>query len=189
MASQGDKEKQEKQAAAEQSIKAEFIHDVAAYMKGTTLEVVVPQLESKLMKLKQVEQTLMQKKAKLHGKLPEISKALQIVDKLLDVKGSEEATVLDYELCQGIFAKAKVENVASVNLWLGAGVMVEYPLEEAKDLLEQNLKNCRANLAVCNEDLDFIKDQRTITEVSIARVFNFDVEAKRREKENISNVD
>lgn len=40
--------------------------------------------------------------------------------------------LIDYELAESVFAKAKVSNVCSVNLWLGADVMVEYSLEEAK---------------------------------------------------------
>ncbi len=40
--------------------------------------------------------------------------------------------VIDYELAESVFAKTKVSNVRSVNLWLGADVMVEYPLAEAK---------------------------------------------------------
>ena len=32
----------------------------------------------------------------------------------------------------------------SVYLWLGANVMLEYPLDEAKELLETNVKDVRA---------------------------------------------
>lgn len=46
--------------------------------------------------------------------------------------------VLDFGLSEQIFAKAKVKDVLSVGLWLGADVMLEYPLEEAKQLLVGN---------------------------------------------------
>ncbi len=42
---------------------------------------------------------------------------------------------LDFGLSQQVYAKAKVKDVTSVGLWLGADVMLDYPLEEAKQLL------------------------------------------------------
>ena len=42
---------------------------------------------------------------------------------------------VDFSLSQQIYAKAKVKDVTSVGLWLGADVMLDYPLEEAKELL------------------------------------------------------
>ena len=53
-----------------------------------------------------------------------------MVVKLVESEGAEMA--LDFELGSSVYCKAKVSDVTSVNLWLGAGVMVEYPLEEAK---------------------------------------------------------
>ena len=42
---------------------------------------------------------------------------------------------LDFGLSEQIFARAHVKDVTSVALWLGADVMLEYPLQEAKELL------------------------------------------------------
>ena len=53
-----------------------------------------------------------------------------MVVRLIEAQGSEMA--LDFELAPNVYTKAKVADVTSVNLWLGAGVMVEYPLDEAK---------------------------------------------------------
>lgn len=46
-----------------------------------------------------------------------------------------QTTILDFSLSDQVYARAKIDNVDSVGLWLGAGVMVEYALEEAKSLL------------------------------------------------------
>jgi hypothetical protein len=43
--------------------------------------------------------------------------------------------IVDYALTDHVFGKAKLVNVESVNIWLGAHVMLEYPLHEAKELL------------------------------------------------------
>lgn len=41
-------------------------------------------------------------------------------------------TVLDFSLSDQVFARARLADVAAVNLWLGAGVMLEYSLEDAQ---------------------------------------------------------
>lgn len=55
--------------------------------------------------------------------------------------------------------------------------------QEAKELLETNLSNCKANIKTFNTNLEVLKDYNTITEVSIARVYNYDVENRRKQKE------
>lgn len=44
-------------------------------------------------------------------------------------------TIVDFSLSDHVYARAKLRDVQSVGLWLGAGVMVEYTLDEAKELL------------------------------------------------------
>ena len=59
----------------------------------------------------------------------------------------EDDILVDYMISDTIWAKAKVnKEVNTVNLWLGANTMVEYTLEEAKNLLSKNLVNAKGNL-------------------------------------------
>lgn len=44
-------------------------------------------------------------------------------------------TLVDFSLSDQVYARAKLRDVDSVGLWLGAGIMVEYSLDEAKTLL------------------------------------------------------
>uniref|UniRef100_A0A3Q2FYC7 Prefoldin subunit 3 n=1 Tax=Cyprinodon variegatus TaxID=28743 RepID=A0A3Q2FYC7_CYPVA len=64
-----------------------------------------------------------------------------------------------------------------------ANVMLEYDINEAQALLEKNLSTASRNLETLEEDLDYLRDQCTTTEVNMARVYNWDV--KRRSKENL----
>ncbi|KAF4789034.1 Phosphatidylinositol-binding clathrin assembly protein [Turdus rufiventris] len=48
-----------------------------------------------------------------------------------------------------------------------ANVMLEYDIDEAQALLEKNLSTATKNLDLLEEDLDFLRDQFTTTEVSI----------------------
>ncbi|KAJ6657437.1 hypothetical protein lerEdw1_002496 [Lerista edwardsae] len=65
-----------------------------------------------------------------------------------------------------------------------ANVMLEYDIDEAQALLEKNLSTATRNLESLEEDLDFLRDQFTTTEVNMARVYNWDV--KRRNKDDPS---
>jgi len=45
--------------------------------------------------------------------------------------------------------------------------MLEYTIEEADKLLSKNLSTAQNNLKELQDDLDFLRDQYTTTEVSI----------------------
>lgn len=54
--------------------------------------------------------------------------------------------------------------------------MLEYDIDEAQALLEKNLSTATRNLDSLEEDLDFLRDQFTTTEVSILLICRSDVE-------------
>lgn len=49
--------------------------------------------------------------------------------------------------------------------------MLEYDIDEAQALLEKNLATASRNLDSLEEDLDFLRDQFTTTEVSILKLW------------------
>ena len=77
--------------------------------------------------------------------------------------------------------------------------MLSYPIDEAETLLEGKLSGAQQTLANCEEDLDFLREQITVRlpvfalkppaeylqqtlEVATARVYNWDVTMKRKDK-------
>ena len=60
--------------------------------------------------------------------------------------------------------------------------MLAYPLPEAETLLESKLSAACSSLDNCEEDLDFLREQITTLEVATARVYNWDVAMRRKEK-------
>ena len=70
--------------------------------------------------------------------------------------------------------------IDDVYLWLGANVMVAYPLAEAQELLDSKLAKAREAITGCDEDLEFLRVQITTLEVATARVYNWDVGERRR---------
>ncbi|CAL8460558.1 g87 [Coccomyxa elongata] len=163
--------------------KAVFIEDVAAFLEGRTADEAIKELNANYQNYKLIEQELQQSRLRLVAKIPEIQKALAAVEMLINKQQEGQEVVLDFGLSEQIFAKAKVKDVSSVGLWLGADVMLEYPLEEAKQLLTTNLNNAKENLKTNSKEVDIMKDFSTTTEVSIARIYNFDVTRKRTSKE------
>ncbi|OJD13076.1 hypothetical protein AJ78_06433 [Emergomyces pasteurianus Ep9510] len=61
--------------------------------------------------------------------------------------------------------------------------MLAYPIDEAVELLTEKLRAAEASFANCEEDLEFLREQITTLEVATARVYNWDVVQKRKEKE------
>jgi hypothetical protein len=121
-------------------------------------------------------------------KIPDIEKSLALVKMLQkkreEVDGTddnEDAVVITrYNLCDNVYGKAEVDtSVGIVNLWLGANVMLEYTYQEAMDLLQHNLSSAQTELVSVKEDLALVRDQIVTSEVSMSRIFNWDVRRKR----------
>ena len=56
--------------------------------------------------------------------------------------------------------------------------MVEYPIDEASEMLKQKIDQVNSNLEKANEDLSFIREQITTVEVNLARIYNWTVKNK-----------
>ena len=64
--------------------------------------------------------------------------------------------------------------------------MLEYPIDEAIELLEKNSHSATSSLESAQKDLDKCKDQITTLEVNMARVYNWDVQKKKKVKPTTS---
>ncbi|KAI3966821.1 hypothetical protein MKX01_006758 [Papaver californicum] len=160
---------------------ASFVSDVQTYLAQSGLDVTssLAFLQERLQQYKMVEMKLLAQQRELQAKVPDIEKCLDIVATLQAKKGTGEELIADFEVSEGIYSRARIEESDSVCLWLGANVMLEYTSEEASALLQKNLDNAKASLEVLIADLQFLRDQVTITQVTIARVYNWDVHQRR----------
>ena len=57
--------------------------------------------------------------------------------------------------------------------------MLSYPPSEARKLLEDKLHTACTNLENTKQDLLFLREQITTTEVNVARLYNHDVKLRR----------
>lgn len=171
---------------------APFIEKVDSIIKNpeTDFENVMRMFQERLQQYKYMELSKKQQMADLNIKIPDIEKNLEIIDHIQERKSEDDedgdAKVIEtnYELNDTLYTKASidVEKLNSVYLWLGADVMLEYPLDEAVVLLNDRLNKNNEQLKIIKEDLEFLKENITTMEVNTARLYNWDVE--RRKKAN-----
>ena len=65
--------------------------------------------------------------------------------------------------------------------------MLEYSTDEATQLLEKNLGVATRSLKEVQGDIDYCKDQITTVEVAMARVYNWDVQQRKKKEASSSS--
>ncbi|KAK6387693.1 uncharacterized protein PV06_04717 [Exophiala oligosperma] len=185
-----------------------FMTNVNDYVKSLEdVESTLTRFQEMVSKYTFMQQNVERRAAGLKEKLPEMKRTLEVVRFLKKKRGAtttattttaeEDLDELDldgdghgrgdkvettFSLQDTLYAKATIEpsKVDEVYLWLGANVMVAYPLDEAEGLLAGKLEKAKESLVAAEEDLEFLRVQITTLEVAIARVHNWDVGEKRK---------
>ncbi|PNP60480.1 hypothetical protein THARTR1_00504 [Trichoderma harzianum] len=129
-----------------------------------------------------MELNLQRRMTGLREKIPDIQKTLDTVQFLKLRKEETDPIETTFELNDTLYAKANIPPTEEVYIWLGANVMLSYPVDEAETLLTSKLSAAKTSLSNCEEDLDFLREQITTMEVATARVYNWEVVQKRKEK-------
>ncbi|UNI17657.1 peptide chain release factor 1 [Purpureocillium takamizusanense] len=162
---------------------APFVDNVEDYV--ATRQDVEPTLRSfqeMISKYQFMEMNLQRRMGGLKDKIPDIQKTLDTVQFLKSRKDEIEPIESTFELNETLYARANIPPTDEVYIWLGANVMLSYPVDEAETLLTSKLSTAKTSLSNCEEDLDFLREQITTMEVAIARVYNWEVVQKRKDK-------
>ncbi|KAI1409290.1 Prefoldin, subunit 3 [Hypoxylon sp. FL1857] len=162
---------------------APFVDKVEDYVTSREdVQSTLRSFQEMISKYQFMELNLQRRVAGLKDKMPDIEKTLETV-KFLKTRTEESDPIeTTFELNDTLYAKASIPPTDEVYLWLGANVMLAYPIDEAESLLTSKLAAAKQSYANCEEDLDFLREQITTMEVAIARVYNWDVVQKRKEK-------
>lgn len=164
---------------------AQFVEDVDTFMAkedNASAQEVIKRLDEQLNKYKFMEVHLQARRKKLKSQIPDIKSSLQIVKEMKTRKDTSEVIETRFLLSDQVYMQANIPPTDRVCLWLGANVMLEYGLEDAEGLLSKNLGNATKNLTQVEHDLDFLRNQCTTTEVTMARIYNWDVKRRRAQK-------
>lgn len=183
-----------------------FLPNVTDYVKTQAeVEGTLQRFQEMISKYQFMSQNVERRAVGLREKLPEMRKSLDTVrflrmskengvdasiedadeDNLDEGVGNKGCVETIFPLQDTLYAHATVDTreLDSVYLWLGANVMVAYPLAEAEVMLKEKLDKAKESLKAAEEDLEFIRIQTTTLEVATARVHNWDVGEKRKLKE------
>jgi len=159
------------------------VEELLASAEGASVESLIGAFNELHQKYKVLETHKVRTRQAMKQKIPEIKRTLELVQHLTERHEKNEDFTAHYSLSDMLYARAKIHSKGFVCLWLGANVMVEYPYEEAMQILTVSLTNARDRLHICDADLETLRDQIITVEVNMARVFNFDVK-RRRELKN-----
>lgn len=140
---------------------------------------VLKKLDEQHSKYKFMEFNIATKRRRLKQQIPDLENSLKMIELL---KKQEKDMETQFLLSEQAFVKTTIPPTKTVCLWLGANVMLEYPLDEAEVLLKSNYDSAIINLKCLEHDQDFLRDQITTTEVNMARVYNWDVKRRQAAK-------
>ncbi|KAK7210452.1 hypothetical protein V2G26_017630 [Clonostachys chloroleuca] len=162
---------------------APFVDKVEDYVASRDdVEPTLRSFQEMISKYQFMEVNLQQRMTGLREKIPDIQKTLDTVRFLKLRKEETEPIETTFELNDTLYARANIPPTEEVHIWLGANVMLSYPIDEAEVLLGSKLTTAQTSLTNCEEDLDFLREQITTMEVAIARVYNWEVVQKRKDK-------
>ncbi|CAG8035324.1 unnamed protein product [Penicillium olsonii] len=166
---------------------APFIDNVSDYVSSRDdVEPTLRRFQEMISKYQFMEVNAQRRGQGLREKIPDIRKTLEMVRFLVLRKESNTEADLEtnFELNDTLYARASISpaDAEEVYLWLGANVMLAYPLGEAESMLDEKLSGAEQSLKNCEEDLEFLREQITTLEVATARVYNWDVVQRRKDK-------
>lgn len=161
--------------------KSELIEDVESWLvkEKMSVEEAETVLREKYGKYKYVESSMTAQKQRMAEKIPEFDNSLSIIDTLIAKRAANESFETTFLLSDDVYTKATVQKPETVSIWLGANVMVEYDLENAKALLGKNRESIQKVVDELTNELAYIKDQITTTEVNMSHIVNHGVNQRR----------
>ncbi|QSZ31481.1 hypothetical protein DSL72_001046 [Monilinia vaccinii-corymbosi] len=162
---------------------APFVDRVEDYVSSREdVEPTLRRFQEMISKYQFMEVNLQKRISGYKINIPDIQKTLDTVRFLKTRKEGSDPIQATFELNDTLYAKANIPPTQEVYLWLGANVMLSYPIDEAEELLSKRLATAKQNCSNCEDDLDFLREQITTMDVATARVYNWDVTMKRKEK-------
>jgi prefoldin subunit 5 len=121
---------------------------------------------------------LAMREGRIRDKIDEIKRSMEAITHM--ASHSSETLTVDYQLGDTLMAKARLEPGAKVHLWLGANILLEYELEDAKRLLGEKLQDNEAALERVRHDQKFTREQMTTVEVATSRLINHVIESRKK---------
>ncbi|KAI9670308.1 MAG: hypothetical protein M1831_006522 [Alyxoria varia] len=158
---------------------APFVDKVEDYVSSRAeVESTLKRFQELISKYQFMQANTEKRLSGLKEKVPDIRKTLDMVRFLQTrqvrrnlhhpFRNRPDSEPLDtlFELNDTLYAKAEVPHTDEVYLWLGANIMLSYPIDEASELLNSKLQGAKQKIEDCEEDLDFLREQITLSRIA-----------------------
>ncbi|SCU91069.1 LAFA_0F01684g1_1 [Lachancea sp. 'fantastica'] len=165
---------------------APFVEKVEDFIKDPSdFDVCFNKFQERLSKYKYMQESKLLTVKQLKQKIPDIENTLSMCHALKKQQERGRNLETNYQLNETLYTTAEIDTSKDlkVGLWLGADVMLEYPVDEAIDLLNEKLADGRKNLEINQEDVEYLRENITTMEVNCARLYNWDVEKRQQLKQ------
>lgn len=161
--------------------KAPFIENISQFLQQQeSPDSILMKFREMLSKYRFMETHTLQRIQALQAKIPELQKSIEILQYLQHNQDQVDGCELSFELEETLYCRAKIPQHShqTAYIWLGANVMVEYPVQEALSLLQEKATSCDQLIGSLEDDKLFLREQMTTIEVNIARLYNWTVQNK-----------
>ncbi|SMN20239.1 similar to Saccharomyces cerevisiae YGR078C PAC10 Part of the heteromeric co-chaperone GimC/prefoldin complex, which promotes efficient protein folding [Maudiozyma saulgeensis] len=168
---------------------APFVGEVEEFIKDPNdFDLVFSKFQERLSMYKYMQESKGSTVKQLRVRIPDIEHTLQVCKTLQHHHESSDEDnnemEVNYQLNDTLYTKASIDTKdTKVGLWLGADVMLEYPVEEAIVLLQERHNAAQKSLETALEDVEFLRENITTMEVNCARLYNWDVERRKALRE------
>eukprot|EP01071_Lankesteria_metandrocarpae_P014323 Lankesteria_metandrocarpae@DN833_c0_g1_i1.p1 len=121
-----------------------------------------------------MQQSFASQLERMQDQTAKLKEPIDVLLGLIERRQNEETEdrMVHYRLTETCYSQAKVPASDTVFLWLGAGVLCEYPLDDAVQLLTKNLDAAKLQIEELEKDLAYLAKQVSYTEVNLSRVQN-----------------
>ena len=124
-------------------------------------------------------QLVKQKMSKIDQK-DEMKKNIKVCKYLKEkAKSGESEIKTQFEVSDQLYSEGTIKEFDNVAIWLGANVMMEFPIDEAIEFLEKRIVISDEKINGLQNDIDFTRRQINIVEVNRSRVYNAGVKVKK----------
>mmetsp|Transcript_7840 Transcript_7840/g.12857 ORF Transcript_7840/g.12857 Transcript_7840/m.12857 type:complete len:247 (+) Transcript_7840:74-814(+) len=143
-------------------------------------ERYMKEVEDVLGKYRLMENQLVKQKVGKIGQQEEMKKNIQVCQHLKEKQESGASEIrTQFEVADQLYSEGTIKEFETVAIWLGADVMMEFPVDEAIAFLEKRVEVSTQKIQTLQRDLDFTRTQINIVEVNRSRVYNAGVKVKK----------
>lgn len=129
-----------------------------------------------------MKNSLTQSEISLRAQLKELKTNLSILQKLQSSAEEKEEIETTFKLSDPLYVKARLNCTDRVYLWIGAGVMCEYKIGEAIELLTKNSKQVEESVSGLRDDIEYSERQKVLAEITASMLHNALVTKKKAEE-------